>query len=159
MIDNLHAKLFRSNTPFAYASITALIIGIGDLIATGTDLFWLYGDMQHGARSYHYITCIGLLSAELVMLLSFIWLYMAVHRFLAKKEAAEMLGPRPGAVSKDLHKKLDTVNAQVEALYKYFAANVEEEARIASQLKLQYVPDKNTITLLTVLKQTRTEKH
>src|SRR4051812_49382791 len=89
MINKLHQKLFTNNTPFAYAAITGLIIGVGDLIATGTDIYWLIGDMKIGTHNHHYFTMIGLSTAFLVMLISFIYLYIAIHKFLIKRDNKE----------------------------------------------------------------------
>lgn len=87
---NLHRKLFKNSSPFAKAAICALVIGIGDLLATGADLIWLFGDMSRDAQSYHYIVLIGLCLAFLVMALSFFWLYMSINKFLKKKEEATL---------------------------------------------------------------------
>ena len=84
-MNSLHNKLLREKSAFAYASVCALVIGVGDLIATGTDIYWLIGDMRIQTHFHHYITMFGLVSAELIMIASFIWLYRAIGLYLTKK--------------------------------------------------------------------------
>lgn len=85
-IKRLHRKLFVNTSPFAKAAITALVIGVGDLIATGTDIAWLIGDMLRDGAVYHPYIGIGLLIAFIVMLLSFYWLYVSIYRFMKNKD-------------------------------------------------------------------------
>lgn len=85
MITNLHQRLLNEKSPFAYAAVCALVIGLGDLIATGTDIFWLIGDMSIQVHPHHYITMVGLVLAECIMVGSFIWLYKSINQYLTKK--------------------------------------------------------------------------
>lgn len=83
---SLHKRLFKAHSSFGYAAVCGLIIGIGDLIATGTDIYWLIGDMSIQTHFHHYPVLIGLLIAELIMIASFIWLYRAIYTYLNKKD-------------------------------------------------------------------------
>lgn len=83
---DLHKRIIKDKNEFARASVCALVIGIADLMATGTDILWLVGDMNIQTHAHHYPVMIGLVSAELVMAASFIWLYMAIHRYLTSKD-------------------------------------------------------------------------
>lgn len=67
------------------AAITAVVIGVGDLVATGTDIYWLYGDMSIQTHNHHYPVLIGLALAELIMIASFIWLFRSIKGFNKKK--------------------------------------------------------------------------
>lgn len=70
--------IFDHSTAFAKAAICALVIGIGDLVATGADIIWLLGDMSVHASTYHYWVFGLLSSAFAIMGASFIWLYISV---------------------------------------------------------------------------------
>lgn len=85
MVKNIHKKLLLSKTPFGYAAVTALIIGIGDLIATGTDIFWLLGDMAIQTHSHYVPVLVGLTIAESIMAFSFIYLYLSINKYLISK--------------------------------------------------------------------------
>lgn len=85
MIKSIHKRLFKSHSSFGYAAVCALIIGVGDLIATGTDIYWLIGDMRLSVHPHHIVTMVGLVTAELIMIGSFVWLYRAIDVFLIKK--------------------------------------------------------------------------
>lgn len=86
MINKLHTKILLNKTPFGYAAVTALVIGVGDLVATGTDIIWLLGDMAVQTHSHHYPVLFGLTLAELIMAISFIWLYRSINAYLIKCE-------------------------------------------------------------------------
>lgn len=76
----------RHKSAFAKASVCALVIGIGDLIATGADIVWLIGDITRDAAPYHYFVGGGLIVAFLTMGLSFLWLFHALSIYAKKQE-------------------------------------------------------------------------
>lgn len=82
---NLHKHLFESKSAFARATIGALVIGAASVINTATDIIWLLGDMSVHANTYHYFVLIGLVVALGIMVLSFIWIYQGIEKFLKTK--------------------------------------------------------------------------
>lgn len=79
-------KLLSNRSPFALAAVTAIVIGVGDLIATGTDILWLVGDMSRDAHGYHYPVFVGLALAFFVMVASYYWLIKSVITYLKRHE-------------------------------------------------------------------------
>jgi hypothetical protein len=138
MIKNIHHKLFHSSTPFAYATVAAFVIGLGDLFATSADLIWLWGDASRDYHTYHGLVAIGLVIADLIMIASFIWLYRAIHKYLAKKESKEL---------KTCH-RIKAVEDKLSALEHYFEFIEIDDEQLCTQAGLVYLPDENLITLL-----------
>lgn len=83
-------RIFKAHTSFGYAAVTAIVIGVGDLIATGTDIVWLIGDMSHGAHLYHWFVGIGLGVAELIMFASFLWLFKSIYCYVNNRSKKEL---------------------------------------------------------------------
>ncbi len=138
MIKHLHHKLFHSSTPFAYATVAGLVIGLGDVFATSADLIWLYGDASRDYHSYHGLVAIGLIIAELVMLASFIWLYRAAHNFLKKKESKE----------RKTIERVSAIEKKLDAIQFYFEQIEEDEEVITAQTGMAYIPDPALLTLV-----------
>ena len=86
-IENLIQKTLSNNSAFMSATISAVVILVGDVIATGTDLLWLIGDMSVQTHVHHYPVLIGLVIALIIMLLSGVWLIKALMSFFNKKES------------------------------------------------------------------------
>ncbi len=82
----LHWRVFHHKSAFGKAACCALVIGIGDLMATGADLYWLAGDIQHAMLPHHIPVAVVLGAAFLVMVLSFAYLYHSIVIFLHKQE-------------------------------------------------------------------------
>lgn len=110
-----HLKLFNFNSPFALAVIAGLVIGLGDLVATFSDLIWLFGDMHIETHAHHWPVLIGLTIAFIIMVLSFYWLYKGTTKYMRKmkKKAKfhakydEAHTPNHCAVKKNKYKPLD----------------------------------------------------
>jgi hypothetical protein len=84
-IAKIHKDLFKAHTSFGYATVCALVIGIGGIASVLTDIGWVIGDMSVEARPYHYFVVSGLGTSALIMIGSFIWLYRAITSYLIKK--------------------------------------------------------------------------
>src|SRR3990167_1343151 len=87
MVRSVHTKIAHERTAFGYAAVTALIIGIGSVLATGIDIIWLLGDMSNGAHTYHYYVLVGLCTAFVIMIISFSWLYGAINLYLKRVDS------------------------------------------------------------------------
>jgi hypothetical protein len=84
---NIHRKIFTNNSPFAAAAVTALVVGVADVIAVVADLVWLGGDIIHSGLAPHHAYVGTMLTVALIALVaSFIWLYRSIISFIAKKE-------------------------------------------------------------------------
>lgn len=84
MIKHIHEKLFKSKSPFAYASVCAMVMGLGDVFNNLTDWLWLIGDMAVQTHPHHWFTGLGLLVSLFLMIGSYIWLYCAINKYLIK---------------------------------------------------------------------------
>lgn len=82
---NIYKRLFKEKTPFAYAADCALIVGLGSVVATTTDIYWLLGDMSVQVHSHHWIVLIGLIISDIILVYSFIWLYKSINSYIIKK--------------------------------------------------------------------------
>lgn len=87
----LHHTIFHHRSAFAKAACCAIVIGVGDLLATGADILWLAGDMMHSPQWYHKYIAIGLSLAFIVMVISFIYLYHSLIIFVNKQAKKEEL--------------------------------------------------------------------
>ncbi len=56
------------------------------MVATGTDIYWLIGDMSLQVHAHHWPTMVGLITAEALMAASFIWLGISLLMYQNKKE-------------------------------------------------------------------------
>lgn len=84
---NIHRKIFTNNSPFAAAAVTALVVGVADVVAVVADLIWLGGDIMHAGLAPHHAYVGVMLTIALVALIaSFIWLYRSIIWFISKKE-------------------------------------------------------------------------
>ena len=86
-VQNLHNKLVKNTSPFALASVAALIVGGASTAAIAVDIFWLLGDMSIQIHSHHYFVLAGLSIALIATVASFAWLYRAITVYLGRKEA------------------------------------------------------------------------
>lgn len=86
----LHYHITHHNSPFAKASICAGIVALGSVAALASDLLWLSGDVLHaGLKTYHIFVGVGLGSALLLTIVSFIYLYHSAILFIRKVERNE----------------------------------------------------------------------
>lgn len=81
-IKNLHKELFRNSSAFRNMAICALVIGLGDVLCVVGDLVWLVGDMSIGTHTHHWIVMSILVPALLIIVASFIWLYIGIYKYL-----------------------------------------------------------------------------
>lgn len=85
-IKRLHRKIFVNTSPFAKCAVAALVISIGDLISTTTDIGWALGEYITQHLAYDPYILVGLVIALLVMAASLYWLYVSIYKFLKNKE-------------------------------------------------------------------------
>jgi hypothetical protein len=83
-VTKLHKDIFTNTSPFGRMAVTAIVIGLGDLMCVIGDLVWLFGDMSIDIHPHHYIVLVILTAAMLVIVASFIWLYVGICRYLIK---------------------------------------------------------------------------
>lgn len=79
-------KVFKVNSPFAHASICAIVIGAGSTIAIVADIMWLIGDILTNPHWYHYLVLTGLSIALGVTVASFAWLWTAVKMYIVRHD-------------------------------------------------------------------------
>ena len=89
-VSNLIQKTLANNSAFIAATISAVIILVGDVMATGADILWLIGDMSIQTHAHHYSVFVGLSLALIVMLVSGIWLIKALFQFFGNKEIKQI---------------------------------------------------------------------
>ena len=85
-IKSILKHTFKDRTPFAKAAVCAIVIGVADLMATGTDIYWLIGDMAVQTHAHHYPTMVGLILAEVLMAASFLYLGISLIMYSNKQE-------------------------------------------------------------------------
>ncbi len=101
-MSNLHKEILKNNSPFRHMVMAAWVIGVGDILCVLADLYWLFGDMSLKVHPHHYVVLVGLLIAAVLIIGSFAWLYMGVHKYLSRHE--------------HIHTKHDRLVAEIDAL-------------------------------------------
>lgn len=82
---NRYINMDHYRTAFGYAAIAALIIGLGSVVATTTDIYWVMGDMSVQQHSHHIPVLIGLLVSDVVMITSFVYLFFGIRKYITVK--------------------------------------------------------------------------
>jgi CRISPR/Cas system CMR subunit Cmr6 (Cas7 group RAMP superfamily) len=98
-----YKRIIRSSTPFGQATITALIIGVADVIVTFTDAMWLAGDMSMNIHWYHPYIAGGLITGLVMMIWSFLYLHTCVKQFHKKQVRKEKLAKSKAQASLATH--------------------------------------------------------
>lgn len=60
----------------------AFIMGVGSILCGVTDLFWVIMDMIYMFHFHHVLVFIGLLGANILMVISFIYLYRSMMKHI-----------------------------------------------------------------------------
>ena len=90
MVKRVHKKMFSNRSPFSQAMAAAFIIALGDVFCCLADIDWLIHDTHYSAWSVWYVTVAILMGIALVLIIgSFVWLYISLDIFFKKKEKKE----------------------------------------------------------------------
>ncbi len=79
---NVIEVLKNNHSAFRHMAICAMLIGVGDVLCAVFDLIWLFGDMSIQIHSHHYIVMIGLIIANILIDISFIWLIKSIWEYV-----------------------------------------------------------------------------
>jgi len=85
-MSNLHTKILKNNSAFRHMAVAAYVAGTGGVICIIADLYWLFGDMSIQVHPHHYVVLTGLVIALTAIIASYIWIYIAVNKYLSRHE-------------------------------------------------------------------------
>lgn len=104
MIRHLHKKLHKTHSAFAEVSMAAILVWVGSIITVLADIVWLVGDASIVLHTHHYFVGAGLLSGLTLIILSGIWLYKGINRYLVKHEQCKVIKYKTRLVYREVNK-------------------------------------------------------
>lgn len=101
-MSNLHKEILKNRSPFRHMVVAAWLVGVANVVAIAADLYWLVGDMSIVVHSHHYGVLLGLVLGLSLTVVSFVWLYMGVNKYLDRHD--------------HIHTKHERLTAEIEIL-------------------------------------------
>lgn len=62
-------ELIQNKSPYKYAMISALILGVGSITGITVDIGWLIGDMLIKVHTHHWFVLVGLVFADIISII------------------------------------------------------------------------------------------
>lgn len=85
-MSKLIKELARNKSAYVHMVWCAIAIGLGDVLCAVMDLVWVCGDISVHAMWYHWIVLGGLITANLLIFVSFVWLVKSVYAYVDRHD-------------------------------------------------------------------------